>query len=231
MKDVTLYQQNWKKFVIFITERILNQSCKAVLLEFPSCWKSSNARLLYRKKHDWEATDGIPDIFYGRDSAWEHDETPQAIIFMGLQASGKSTFCRQKFGQGYIRINLDSLHTRNKEARLLEECLQNRVSFVVDNTNPTMKERKRYIEAARAHGYRVEGYFFQSVVKDCVERNSRREGKACVPSKAIAFTSNRLEIPSYGEGYDKLYFVHIKDGEFMVDQWNEEMERKENDGF
>lgn len=54
-----------------------------------------------------------------------------------------------------------------------------------------------------------------------MERNSHRSGKACIPGKAIACTSNRLELPSYEEGFDALYFVRIQDGAFAVDRWNE----------
>ena len=149
------------------------------------------------------------------------EESPKAIIFTGIQASGKSTFFKQYCRSGFVHINLDTLHTRNKEAAILEQCLQNRASFVVDNTNPTADDRQRYIKAAREHGYRIEGYFFQSIVRDCVERNSHRSGKACIPEKAIACTSNRLELPSYEEGFDALYFVRIQDGAFAVDRWNE----------
>lgn len=149
------------------------------------------------------------------------EQSPKAILFIGIQATGKSTYYIQHFSGEYVHINLDTLHTRNKETRLLEDCLAQRKSFVVDNTNPTASDRKKYIEAAKAHGYLIEGYFFQSIVQDCVERNSHRTGKACVPDRAIAFTSNRLELPSYGEGFDQLYFVHIQDGEFVTELWQE----------
>ena len=143
----------------------------------------------------------------------------KAIIFIGLQASGKSTFYRQRLAKDYVHINLDTLHTRNKERLLLEECLREGRSFVVDNTNPTALDREKYISAARKHGYQVDGYFFQSVVADCMARNRRRQGKACVPDKAIACTSNRLELPSYGEGFDHLYFVRMERDEFAIENW------------
>lgn len=149
------------------------------------------------------------------------DQSPKAIIFIGLQASGKTTYYRQHFQEDYVHINLDTLHTRNKETKLMEDCLRQGKSFVVDNTNPTAVDRKKYIEAARAQGYVIEGYFFRSIVQACVERNSQRTGKACVPNRAIAFTSNRLEMPFYEEGFDKLYFVHIQDGEFVTEPWTE----------
>jgi predicted kinase len=145
-------------------------------------------------------------------------EAPKAILFIGLQASGKSTFYQRKMSE-YIHINLDTLHTRNKEKQLLEECLRNGNSFVVDNTNPTAAEREKYIHAAKAHGFFVEGYYFQSILADCILRNRNREGKACVPDKAIAGTSNRLELPDLEEGFDRLYFVRMERDGFAVEPW------------
>ncbi len=46
-----------------------------------------------------------------------------AIIFIGIQASGKSTFYHERF-EDYVHINLDTLHTRNKENILLQECVE-----------------------------------------------------------------------------------------------------------
>ncbi len=146
------------------------------------------------------------------------DQTPKAVIFIGLQASGKTTFYRQMLWE-YVHINLDTLHTRNKERLLLEECLRRGDSFVVDNTNPSKEDRARYIGAARAYNYRIEGYFFRSVLADCIERNRARTGKACVPDKAIACTSGRLELPSPQEGFDRLYFVRMEQGKFIVEPW------------
>lgn len=147
---------------------------------------------------------------------------PKAIIFIGLQASGKSTFYQQHFAAEYVHINLDTLHTRNKEALLLEDCIKRQISFVVDNTNPTIEDRKRYIQAAKKQDYIIEGYFFQSILLECIERNSLRMGKACIPNKAIACTSNQLELPSYQEEFDRLYFVHLQNGIFKVEAWKGE---------
>jgi predicted kinase len=142
----------------------------------------------------------------------------KAIILIGIQGSGKSTFYRERLSE-YVHVNLDTLHTRNKERLLIEECLENGQTFVVDNTNPTKADREKYISAAKEKKYQIEGYFLQSILADCIERNKGRSGKACVPDKAIVCTSNRLEMPSYQEGFDKLYFVKIEHGEFVVEEW------------
>lgn len=141
-------------------------------------------------------------------------------IMTGLQASGKSTFCREHL-PAYDRVNLDTLHTRNKENRAIEEAFCAGRDMVIDNTNPTIEERKKYILKAKEKGYRVVGYFMQSRLQACMARNELREGKAKVPAQAIAATSNKLEIPSYAEGFDELYYVSITDTGVTVEKWRE----------
>ena len=145
----------------------------------------------------------------------------QAIIFMGIQASGKTTFYEQMLAdKGYIHISLDVLHTRNREDLLLAECLDNGRSFVVDNTNPEISVREKYIKKAKEYGYQVIGIFFQSKVRDCMRRNEQRGLK--VPQKAIACTSNNLQLPSLDEGFDELYFVSINiNHQFKISPWRE----------
>jgi hypothetical protein len=61
----------------------------------------------------------------------------EAIIFCGIQASGKSTFFKEYFFKTHIRISLDLLGTRHKENIFLQTCFAARQRFVVDNTNAT----------------------------------------------------------------------------------------------
>ena len=145
----------------------------------------------------------------------------EAVLLIGIQASGKSTFYHQMLAGDHVHINLDTLHTRNKERLLLEHCLQNGYSFAVDNTNPSIADREKYIVPAKENGYQIKGYFFQSVIADCIERNHTRPGNARVPDQAIACTSNRLELPSYREGFDQLYFVRLDNGRFLIEEWKE----------
>ena len=86
----------------------------------------------------------------------------EAIIFTGIQATGKSTFYRDTFFKTHIRINLDMLKTRHREKLLLNACLEMKHPFVVDNTNPGVEDRQRYILPAKDHKFRVVGYYFQS---------------------------------------------------------------------
>ena len=179
-----------------------------------------------------DTEDGITDILTVRvaslaaTSAMEEDKQERdanmdrtIAILMGLQGSGKSTFYATHLAEDFVRVNLDTLKTRHREKLLVEECIANGQSYAIDNTNPTKSDRERYIASARAAGYRIIGYFIESKIKDCMQRNALREGDARVPEKAIAATSNKLQIPSYDEGFDELYFVK-NDGKTMtVEEW------------
>ena len=145
-----------------------------------------------------------------------------AIIFIGIPASGKSSFFESNFKDKYIHINLDTLNTRNKEAELLNDCIKKEKSFVVDNTNPTKDDRRRYILPAKDAGYCVKGYFFQSILADCIARNENRTGKAKIPDIAIVSKSNELELPSAEEGFDELYFVSLENDKFIISKWRDE---------
>ena len=147
----------------------------------------------------------------------------ECILFTGLQASGKTTFFNRCFPD-YVHVNLDTLHTRNKERILMEQCFAAGTSFVIDNTNPTREDRRKYIEAAKEHEYRVIGYYFQSAISACRERNSRRTGKAQVPFAALASTYKALELPDPDEGFDELHYVRIDEDGFIVEPWKNEEE-------
>jgi predicted kinase len=148
----------------------------------------------------------------------------QAIIFVGIQATGKTTFYNQRFLNTHVRISLDLLKTRNRETKFLETCILTQQRFVVDNTNPTAEVRKRYIDLAQKAGYEIIGYYFQSQSEKAVERNSSRDPSAQIPIKGILGTYNQLELPSYVEGFDALYYVSITDdNNFNVERWGDDV--------
>lgn len=143
------------------------------------------------------------------------------IVMIGIQGSGKSTFYHQYLEGNYVRVNLDTLKTRHQENLLISECIRDEKSFVVDNTNPTRADRQRYIPLAQHAGYRIVGYFMESKLKPCIERNNQRTGKEKIPVSAIAATSNLLQMPSYDEGFDELHFVKNDGHTMIIEEWRE----------
>ena len=147
----------------------------------------------------------------------------EIIIFIGIQASGKSEFFKRRFYNTHIRINLDMLKTRNRENILIDACLEAKQPFVVDNTNPEFADRKKYIDKAKSKGFRIVGYYFKSEIKKAIERNEKRQGKEKVPLAAIRSTHSKLELPAADEGFDELYYVQIKDNDFMIEEYRDEI--------
>ena len=148
----------------------------------------------------------------------------EAVIFVGLQGAGKSTFYKERFFATHVRVNLDMLKTRHREKRLVQACVETRQPFVVDNTNATRTVRAVYIQAAKDAGFRVVGYYFQSRVEDCKRRNDQRPLSQQVPLKGILGTAGRMELPNRGEGFDDLYYVRINEASaFVIEEWQDEV--------
>lgn len=148
----------------------------------------------------------------------------ELVIFIGLQASGKSTFFRTYFADTHDLISKDLMrNNKNKERRqkqLIEMSFQAGRSVVVDNTNPTIETRSSLIAIGRVYNAEIIGYYFASDLNFCLERNSKRIGKARIPDVGIYTTFNKLVRPSYEEGFDRLFYVEIAEEEkFKIRDW------------
>jgi predicted kinase len=151
---------------------------------------------------------------------------PELVVFVGLQGSGKSSFYRARFAGTPDLVSKDRFPNNRNPARrqrqLIEEALAAGRSVVVDNTNPTAEERAELISLARSLGAAVAGYYFESRVADCLERNRLRAGKARVPDIALYATRQRLCRPSPAEGFDRLSYVRLLgEGRFEILDWEE----------
>jgi len=74
----------------------------------------------------------------------------EMVLFVGIQATGKSSFYLQRFFRTHVRINLDMLKTRRREDLLVKACLEGKTPFVVDKMNLTKMDRAAYIGLAKA---------------------------------------------------------------------------------
>jgi predicted kinase len=157
----------------------------------------------------------------------------QLVIFVGLQASGKSSFYRERFRARHVHVSKDLFRNNKNPGRrqrvLITEALGRGESVVVDNTNPTPGDRIPLIELGRSLGAEVIGYYFESKLADCLERNLLREGKARVPEVALRVTVRKLQRPTYQEGYQRLYHVRMGEEGWVVSDWIEE-ETPETEG-
>lgn len=140
----------------------------------------------------------------------------QLILFVGIPGSGKSTFYNERFFNSHMRLSLDLLNTRNKERRFLDLAFSLQQRIVIDNTNVLKEERSRYIAQAMENRYEVTGYYFESIVKDCLQRNENRIGNDKIEPVGVLAKFKQLQPPSLDEGFNALYFVKIDENKFIV---------------
>ena len=132
---------------------------------------------------------------------------------MGLPASGKTSFYRERFAATYDHVSKDMMRNNRRPQRRQEQLIAAALgegrSVVVDNTNPTAAVRAPLVALARANGAEVVAYFFNTDVRDALRRNRAREGASRVPDVAIFATRKKLERPTYLEGFAQLYEVTL----------------------
>jgi predicted kinase len=136
----------------------------------------------------------------------------EAVVLCGVQGSGKTTLYVERFLETHVRVSLDVVRTRAREEALVRLCLDRGQRFVVDNTNATPTERARYVEPARAAGFRVVGYLVEIDLADALARNERRSGRERVPVAGVVGTSRRLQRPTLEEGFDELWHATSAEG-------------------
>src|SRR4051812_16871068 len=147
----------------------------------------------------------------------------EAVLFVGIQGAGKSTFYQRRFFGTNVHINMDLLKTRCREQIFLPACILARQPFVVDNTNVLASDRERYITPAKEAGFRIVGYYFPVPVRYAIGRNQKREGKKKIPVQGILGTQKKLQAPRREEGFDALYCVTVTEAnEFVVEECGEE---------
>ncbi len=138
----------------------------------------------------------------------------ELVIFIGLQASGKTTFYHNNFAATHEHISKDLFpNNKNKDRRqtqLITDALNEGKSVVIDNTNPTTIERVPLIKIGSNYNCKIVGYYFDLPLYLCLERNQQRIGKAKIPEVGIYATVKKLTRPSYSEGFHYLYDINLE---------------------
>jgi predicted kinase len=127
----------------------------------------------------------------------------ELIVLVGIPGSGKSTIARERFPR-HKRISLDALRTRKREDTEIAKCLQNGEDIIVDNTNTTIKSRRKYIEAASVFGIPVRAVYLNTPIEVALQRNALREGRELIPDRAVRMYYRMLEPPTTREGFESV---------------------------
>ena len=151
----------------------------------------------------------------------------ELVILIGLQASGKTTFRQRHFDRTHTVVSKDFLRNnrapQRRQMQLIEAALSASRSVVVDNTNPTLEDRRALIDIARRFRARVRGFYLDSTLTESIARNAARLGKSRVPDVGLFATAKVLRRPNYDEGFDELYVVRIGPSqEFLIEPYTED---------
>jgi len=76
----------------------------------------------------------------------------EAVIFVGVQGAGKTTYFAEHFAATHVHVSRDVQGTAMREAALIDGCLRDGRSFVIDDTNTTRASRAAFCWAGEGGG-------------------------------------------------------------------------------
>lgn len=158
----------------------------------------------------------------------------EVIVAVGFPGSGKSTFFQTHIlPKGYVYVNRDTLGSWQQCVSACERALKEGRSVAVDNTNPDLESRKRYVDVTRNAGVPCRCFNFTASLEQAKHNNRFRE---MVPSTTkhvhvndMVFHSykNKFVTPSLSEGFSEILQIHFvpsfsdKRSEFLFMQFSE----------
>eukprot|EP00567_Pseudictyota_dubia_P014558 CAMPEP_0197449498 /NCGR_PEP_ID=MMETSP1175-20131217/21799_1 /TAXON_ID=1003142 /ORGANISM="Triceratium dubium, Strain CCMP147" /LENGTH=410 /DNA_ID=CAMNT_0042981649 /DNA_START=99 /DNA_END=1331 /DNA_ORIENTATION=+ len=137
----------------------------------------------------------------------------EMVVFVGWPASGKSSLYRNHFAPvGYAHINRDTMGTKEKCLKEAKRALESGKSVAIDNTNPSTKDRKPYVDLAMAMEVPVRcirmGTSRDVAVHNNYYRVKETDGAVRrIPAVAYNMFNKNLEEPTVAEGFDSVEVV------------------------
>ncbi|KII88856.1 hypothetical protein PLICRDRAFT_159754 [Plicaturopsis crispa FD-325 SS-3] len=150
-----------------------------------------------------------------------HRAVPEIVLLVGYPSSGKSSFFRRYFeSEGYVHVNQDTLKTRQKCVKAVENALKNKESCVVDNTNRDTETRRHYLALAKKLNIPVRCFIFTASIELAWHNNLYRaynrpsslvaneSQRDIVPYMAFTSFRDNYEEPQLGEGFSEIKRVN-----------------------
>ena len=131
---------------------------------------------------------------------------------VGYPASGKSTFYDNYLKPaGYSHINQDELKTLSKCLTLTKKYLKEKKSICIDNTNPSLETRQKYIQLCKDNKIPIRCIYFNIDLQTAKFLNLYR---ANVSDKNIpeisynVYKKNFIE-PTLKEGFKEMFITCV----------------------
>jgi bifunctional polynucleotide phosphatase/kinase len=128
------------------------------------------------------------------------------IINVGLPGCGKS-YVTEKYLNDFVDINQDVLKTSSKCIDMTKNTINAKKNLVIDNTNMTDNERKKYIDLAKNSNYKIMCFQFTTNAELCKHNNCYRNfisngSIKVVPDIVYNMMKKKYVEPNITEGFD-----------------------------
>jgi bifunctional polynucleotide phosphatase/kinase len=135
-------------------------------------------------------------------------------LMVGFPASGKSWFAtRYLETMGVQYVNRDTLKTMDRCVAKAKECMKEKTSLVVDNTNLDIKTRRDWIDLALKYKFRIVCFNFppdlELIRHNMIFRAIRDKTRPPIPDIAMRMMVKRYESPTMAEGFAGLADVQF----------------------
>jgi bifunctional polynucleotide phosphatase/kinase len=125
------------------------------------------------------------------------------IVMMGMQGSGKSSFYHSRLlGLKYHHVSQDIQGTEAKTIKMVRDILPSGQCICVDNTNPSVKKREKFLSIAHTSGYTTSILY---IVRNG-EGNNKLRVKP-IPGIGYSMYYKNLELPQPEETTDGAYEI------------------------
>jgi predicted kinase len=118
------------------------------------------------------------------------------VLLVGPPGSGKSTLAKEYEAQGYIRISQDSQGQKEHLVKFIN-ALDMGLMIVVDRMNFNVGQRRRYLDPAKAAGYKTSIIVLHVPMEECLARCAKRTGHETIKDQATAEVAVRRFFTSY----------------------------------
>jgi len=140
-------------------------------------------------------------------------EFQEIICFVGLPVCGKSSFAQKYLSpNGYFLINQSNTKSSNERLTLLSQQLESGKSVVIDDCNPSLHERRAFIELALKNEVRIRCFYFCAKVELANFLNKLRrekEGKF-VPETEFEEYLEKFEMPKKRDGFTAVKIINFR---------------------
>jgi bifunctional polynucleotide phosphatase/kinase len=155
----------------------------------------------------------LNEINYHSNYIFIPKKNKELIIIIGFPGSGKSTFFNKYVEPfEYIRINQDTLKTKNKCISETEKYMIINKNIVIDSLNYTKKIRKQYINIANKYNYNIRCIVlktsFEISKHNMLYRYYKSNGiESKIPDLVYNKMKKNLELPDINEGIGNIEYI------------------------